>query len=271
MMAKRFTDTKKWGKTSFDELSNEMKLVWIFLCDNCDHAGIWDFNLRLLQFHLGQNITREAIESALGDKVVWLSDRKIFLPGFIDFQYGALNPENKVHKSVLTRLEKEGAIKDLASPLQGAKDKDKDKDKEKDKAKAKEKVKEKEKVTPAFDFDSVADQYPRPTAKPDGVKRMQKYITTQADYLDLVKAVNNYAVHVEIKETEMNYIKHLASFVGSSKSGHPWRYWINPDPRELEPDTSNKKIKPIRKSANDHHLAKIEEMERQQSEREVGS
>jgi len=53
---------------------------------------------------------------------------KWFIRPFIDFQYGDLNPENRVHFSILSILSKEGLCKPLASPCQGAKDKEKDKD-----------------------------------------------------------------------------------------------------------------------------------------------
>lgn len=133
-MAKRLTDTDKWEKESFSELSLKMKLVWIYLCDKCDHAGVWEPNFKLLSFNLGETVSREEIELAFGEKIRWIG-KKIFLPSFVDFQYGELNAENRVHRSVLKRLEKL-QIKPLASPLLGAalgaKDKDKEKDKEKD-------------------------------------------------------------------------------------------------------------------------------------------
>lgn len=138
-MAKRFTDTEKWKKQSFGDLSIKLKLVWIYLCDNCDHCGVWDVNLKLLSFHLGESVTLSEIEASFGDKITWLGKAKIFIPAFIEFQYGALNQGNRVHSSVLNRLEKLGACKPRVSPVQGAKDKDKDKAKDMDKEKEKEK------------------------------------------------------------------------------------------------------------------------------------
>jgi len=40
MMAKRFTDTEKWNEDWFLEIINPHKLFWIYICDNCNHAGI---------------------------------------------------------------------------------------------------------------------------------------------------------------------------------------------------------------------------------------
>ena len=129
-MAKRFTDTGKWAKSSFAELSLKHKLVWIYLCDNCDHAGIWDVNFGLMSYQIGAKLTAEDLK-VFGDKVEWRGN-KVFIHSFVDFQYGTLNPENRAHKSVIERLEKLAPSKPLTSPLQGAKDKDKEQDKEKE-------------------------------------------------------------------------------------------------------------------------------------------
>jgi hypothetical protein len=53
---------------------------------------------------------------------------KWFIQPFVDFQYGVLNPANRVHASILAMLSKESLNKALTRPLQGSMDKDKDKD-----------------------------------------------------------------------------------------------------------------------------------------------
>jgi hypothetical protein len=63
-----------------------------------------------------------------GDRVVKISAEKWWLKKFIQFQYGELNPSNRVHQAVISRLPKEGPCKGLISPILGAKDKDKEKD-----------------------------------------------------------------------------------------------------------------------------------------------
>lgn len=147
-MAKRFTDTSINRKAWYRKLTPRLKCAWRFLCDECDHAGVWDLDLDALQFYVGgdQAFTVEELLSAFtSDKesrIIRVGERKIYIPGFIEFQYGChaaeLNPENKVHQSVILRLKKIGAYKELASPMQGAKDKDKEKDRDKDREKDKE-------------------------------------------------------------------------------------------------------------------------------------
>ena len=121
-MAKRFTDTGKWGKQSFSELSLKMKLVWLYLCDNCDHAGIWDVHLGLLEFQLGEKVSLEDFDE-LGDKVVFFhNNKKIFIPSFIEFQQkclvNELNPENNSHKGILNCLKKHQELSPYLAPEQ---------------------------------------------------------------------------------------------------------------------------------------------------------
>jgi hypothetical protein len=139
-MAKRFTDTNKWNKPFIRGLDAPYKLLWFYILDDCDHAGIWQVDLDVAQIRTGQSISLEtAIQKYKGHIQVFDNGQKWFLPDFIDFQYGELNPLNRVHQSILTILKKYN-IKPLTSPLQGAKDKDKDKDMDKDKDKEGEKT-----------------------------------------------------------------------------------------------------------------------------------
>lgn len=140
-MAKRFTDSNKWKHPSFTKLTNEQKLVWLYLLDDCDHAGIWLADFALLKFILGINVDELWMNCAYGERVQKISDIRFFIPGFLEFQYGnILNPLNKTHASVLRSLENFnikfpnivrakglglGASKGLGL---GLKDKDKDKD-----------------------------------------------------------------------------------------------------------------------------------------------
>lgn len=138
-LAKRMTDTGKWAKAWFRALTPIEKCVWIFLCDLCDHAGIWDIDEDALSFYIGDKFTVDQILKTFGERVEIFGD-KMVLKGFLEFQYGALNQSNRVHKSAAERLEKltkrnvlytkEGPSKPLPSPMLGAQDKDKDRDKD---------------------------------------------------------------------------------------------------------------------------------------------
>lgn len=220
-MAKRFTDTGKWGKASFDRLSLVGKLAWIYLCDNCDHAGIWDVNWRLMSFHLNLPAAdlERVIAEELSDKVDWLADTKIFIPGFIEFQYGELNPENRAHLSVLNRLRKEGANKGLTRSLQGRKDKDKDKDKDTDKDSL-EGVQGKP-FRP--DLAAVYARYPRKKGKTPGLKKLASTIKSLSDEQDAHRALDAFIAHHKREGTAAEFIPHFSTWASS------WRDWLDPD------------------------------------------
>ena len=133
-MAKRMTDTDKWKKPFIKSLPTEYKLFWLYLLDDCDHAGIWQVELEVANTRLGLHLSQKKILGFLAERIVEFDNgTKWFLPDFVSFQYGKLNPLNRAHLSVVSQLDKyellkylPEKIKGLGSPLQGAKDKDKD-------------------------------------------------------------------------------------------------------------------------------------------------
>lgn len=134
-MAKRFSDTDKWKKPFIRSLQAPYKLFWLYILDDCDHAGIWQVDIEIANIKLGEKLCIETALKQFGSKItVFDNGEKWFIKDFIDFQYGELNPKNRVHESVLNILNKYkllDEIKPLTSPLQGAMDKDKDKYKDK--------------------------------------------------------------------------------------------------------------------------------------------
>lgn len=139
-MAKRFTDTEKWDRAWFQELPTHMKLLWMYLCDKCDAAGIWSENLSLACYQIGETITHDEYEHYFGTRMVRLKDDKVFFPGFIEFQYGSLSPESRPHLAVIRLLERIGIDPKTLTLSKGypkgigtLKDKDKEQDKEQDK------------------------------------------------------------------------------------------------------------------------------------------
>lgn len=151
-MARRMTDSTKWSKPFLRAMEAPYKLLWIYILDECDHAGIWQVDLDVAQLKIGETLEIESALYFFGDKISVIDGgQKWFINDFIDFQYGELNPANKVHNSAIKILNKYNLldenlnIKPLASPLQAVKDKDKEKDKDKIKDKDKEKPEEKPK------------------------------------------------------------------------------------------------------------------------------
>jgi len=102
-MAKRFTDSEKYKDPWFRKLSPTCKMLFLFMCDDCNHAGIWKENLDTFNFIYKTSATKEDID-AMGDKVLKVNQETYLIQSFIKFQYGKLNPENKAHLGVIRAL-----------------------------------------------------------------------------------------------------------------------------------------------------------------------
>ena len=108
-MAKRFTDNGKWKKKFFKKLSPKHKLLWIYILDDCDHAGIWEVDLEVAELRIGESLDENEIIDLFEGQIQVIRDgEKWFIPDFITFQYGELNPNSRVHQSVIELLQKNG-------------------------------------------------------------------------------------------------------------------------------------------------------------------
>ena len=94
-MAKRFLDTNVFDKEWFQELEPKFKLFWFYMISKCDHAGIWNVNMRMANFVINQSYTRDGVLGAFKDKSVIkiLEDNQI-------------NSEDKGHARVMNGASK---------------------------------------------------------------------------------------------------------------------------------------------------------------------
>ena len=58
-MAKRLHDTEIWHKEWYCNLSQTHKLLVQYLFDNCDCAGVFEANYKIMQFLIGAEITEK--------------------------------------------------------------------------------------------------------------------------------------------------------------------------------------------------------------------
>ena len=128
-MAKRFTDTDKYKKPFIRGLQGAYKLLWDYLYHDCNHAGIWHVDFTIAQIYLGTDmlVNEKDALSYFNDgenRIIVLGGRKWLIKPFIEFQYGSLDFNNRVHKSVLDELKRQGVSKGLVRALQGCKDKE---------------------------------------------------------------------------------------------------------------------------------------------------
>ena len=134
-MAKRFIDTGLFRKKWIRQLDPNMKLFWIYLLTDCDHAGIWDVDVERASFQLKVELDESEILNTFNRKIVPFKPGKWFVPKFIVYQYGELNESNRAHNSVIKILTKYKLYKGLTRGLQGPMDMDKELDMDMDKDK----------------------------------------------------------------------------------------------------------------------------------------
>lgn len=218
-MAKRFTDTQKWKRPWFRSLSKEAKLVWQYLCDECDHAGVWIADFDLLTFQVGFKVDEPKLVEWLGDKLVRVSSDKFFIPSFFEFQYGQSDSMFRAKQGALRELAKYGvlnesgeSLKDLTNSyltlieLQGI-------GKGTGTGNSEKESEEKPKVS-AADLEAVYQLYPRKEGKSDGLRIARTQIKTPKDLADLKTAVERYKEKIKRDGTEAKFIKHFGSFMG---------------------------------------------------------
>jgi hypothetical protein len=114
-VAKRFTDTDKWKMAWYRRLGAEGRDLWNYLHDNCDFAGFFEVDCERVSFELGFSVDMRRIQSVLNGKYQMVSEDRIFLPAFIEFQYGQLRDNNTVHQSVIRMMRKHGLAPEVES------------------------------------------------------------------------------------------------------------------------------------------------------------
>lgn len=151
-MAKRFTDTEKWERPWFRQLSAENKSLWLYILDKCDIAGVWYVDLELAGFIMRTEYDPENTYFALEKQITKLDGgKKWWVNDFPRFQYGSLRPGVNLHDSVIRKMEEHAEMKEelkmlvefgdkkrrahegLTRTWASPKDKDKNKDRGKDK------------------------------------------------------------------------------------------------------------------------------------------
>lgn len=95
-MAKRFIDTELFNDDWFSELSKDGKLLFIYFITNCDHAGFYKLNKRLLLFQTNIDNLDETLKE-LSSCYIIVKENTFWIPKFIKFQYPGF-PKSKVNQ-----------------------------------------------------------------------------------------------------------------------------------------------------------------------------
>lgn len=166
-MAKRFSDSEKWNDVWFTELTNDQKIIWIYLLDNCDNAGIFKLNMKLINFNCSTNISVEEFIFIYKERITQINKESWLINKFCTYQYGSdflIKTGNKAVQSAIKKLMEVNVVQLINNnytlsipysspintlsiedkyPIDTLKDKDRDKDVDKNIFKDEDKVKNK--------------------------------------------------------------------------------------------------------------------------------
>ena len=114
-MPARFTITEKWQDKWFRGLSVEAKLLFLFLCDNCDVAGFWEVDYEIAAFLTG--IPQDEIQRVFKglEKAYITNEKHLWMKNFLFYQ-GNLpyNPESPIGKGIDRKLRCHNSLSDKA-------------------------------------------------------------------------------------------------------------------------------------------------------------
>jgi len=137
---KRFTDTNLNREPWFRKLKPKTKCAIRFLFDECNAAGIWVIDMETLSYFVGEEVTLDellpAVNSDKADRIEVFNDDKLFIPGFVEFQYGRLSEDCKPHKKIIALLSKYNLLdrvyKGYTKGINTLQEEEEDKEEEKD-------------------------------------------------------------------------------------------------------------------------------------------
>jgi hypothetical protein len=220
---KRFTDTGKWQDAWFSGLSLELKLLWLFLIDSCDCAGMWEVNHKYAEFVIGAPVNWEKVVEVFNGRVK-CTGKYWFIPKFLAFQYpDGITEDSNFTLGVIRRLRQHQLLptviklygksfvrvsQELIKTRPTPQDKDKDKG-----------------TSKYIDvFTELWVQYPKKLDKTTALKHFTTSVKSDEDVNAIKKALANYLLYVKDEVTEERYIKHAKTWFNN------WRDWIDYKP-----------------------------------------
>jgi hypothetical protein len=216
-MAKRFRDTKLSREAWYRKLKPAFKCAWDFLCDECDEAGMWSIDMDALAFFIGEEIDFNAFLEAVNadrlenPRLEKYGNDKIWITGFVEFQYGLLSDSCIPHRKIILLLKKYN-LSDrvpgrvgarVLGTLQEKKRQEEDKEKEEEKTFGKS-----ENLLPE------PPEYPAPPSKP----KREPNLKPEKDDQSVLKALYTETIaKVQIMPDSREQKQELANFITDHK------------------------------------------------------
>lgn len=231
-MAKRFTDTGKWKRPWFRSLSLQGKVLWQYICDECDHVGIFIADFELVTFQVGFKVDEQKLVEMFGDKLVKVEKDKFFVPSFFEFQYADAKDGFKAKQSAIKKLRNYGLIEESSDSLIDLTNSYVSVEGHLPKCtiigigKIKSKIntgdaRGDEELATADDYEAVYKKYPKKVGKSDGILKLKKQCPTKARLAEFEKAQDAYVAKCRAEDI---FFKNFDTFVNSK-----WRDCLEPD------------------------------------------
>jgi len=231
-MDKRFTDTEKWQDPWFCGLSPELKLLWLFLVDSCDVAGIWKVNHKYAEFVIGAPINWESAGKVFNGRVVIpeKSGEYWFIPKYLIFHYpNGLSEDSGFTKGVIKRLSQHqvlGVVRELYGKSYVRVTKDLSKSTDTVQNKNKNNI-----VSKYIDvFNELWTMYPKKIDKSKAYQHFTATVKTDDDSQAIRKALMNYLIYVRDEVENDKYIKHAKTWFNN------WKDWVDYKPGSAKPE-----------------------------------
>ena len=192
-MAKRFTDTDKWKDEWYTELSSDYKIIWQYLLDTCDNAGIYKRNIKLLNYYCNTNVSADDILSVFKKRVTQLTDEKWLINKFCVYQYGTdfLESTNKAVMAAHKVLEQHGIIKFTGKLI--------------DYNYGKTEIRQRKEYSVLIDYTNPIDTLSIPYGYPMDTPKEQEQVKVQVKVEEEVKAMDNVGDIVQVEEKAISY------------------------------------------------------------------
>lgn len=109
-MGKRLTSGDKWSDPWFRALRPEYKILFMFVCETCDLAGVWQVDRGAAEFFIGMAITWDGALSAMDGRITELAGgHKWYVTKFVSFQNpNGLFANNKAHVFIHNLMKRHG-------------------------------------------------------------------------------------------------------------------------------------------------------------------
>jgi len=246
---KRFTETTKWSDPWFRKLSPAAKLLWIWLTDTCDAAGVIEPDVDLATFQIGMPMGMNTF-TELGERVEKLECGKLHIVKFVEFQVGTPSLDCKAHNPIFQSWDKH-KIKRVSKGYPKGIDTVQEKDKEKDKDKSGEEMQEEgaklSKAEIADWTERIIAAYPRRDSPADCKHALFWVLETNKEQTpaEILEQVQECAYWISIIEGDG-----VSGFVPKARKFFGERQWTEPKNFEGQAMEAQKKrngAKPVHK------------------------